>query len=60
MAKDSQVAVGEGAMPIPALFTYLIKTGYKGGVMLEYEINADNPIPGWSRVSITCAAFLQV
>ena len=46
MAKDSQVAVGEGAMPIPALFSYLIKTGYKGGVMLEYEINADNPVPG--------------
>jgi hypothetical protein len=20
--------------------------GYKGGVMLEYEINADNPLPG--------------
>ena len=46
MAKDSQVAVGEGAMPVPALFSHLIKTGYKGGVMLEYEINADNPVPG--------------
>ena len=46
MAKDSQVAGGEGAIPIPALFSYLIKTGYKGGVMLEYEINADNPVPG--------------
>lgn len=46
MAKDSQVAVGEGAMPIPAIFQYLKKTGYKGGVMLEYEINADNPLPG--------------
>jgi len=46
MAKDSQVAVGEGAMPVPAIFQYLKKTGYKGGVMLEYEINADNPLPG--------------
>ena len=46
MAKDSQVAVGEGAMPIPAIFQYLKQTGYKGGVMLEYEINADNPLPG--------------
>lgn len=46
MERDSQVAVGDGAMPVPAIFTYLMKSGYKGGVMLEYEINADNPIPG--------------
>jgi sugar phosphate isomerase/epimerase len=46
MAKDSQVAVGDGAMPVPAIFTYLSKSGYKGGVMLEYEIHADNPVPG--------------
>jgi len=44
--KDSQVEVGDGAMPIPAIFTYLTKSGYKGGVMLEYEIKADNPTPG--------------
>jgi sugar phosphate isomerase/epimerase len=46
MNKDSQVEVGDGAMPVPAIFTYLMKTGYKGGVMLEYEIKADNPVPG--------------
>jgi hypothetical protein len=23
--------------------------GYKGGVMLEYEINADNPVPGMEK-----------
>jgi sugar phosphate isomerase/epimerase len=46
MNKDSQVEVGDGAMPIPAIFTHLMKTAYKGGVMLEYEIKADNPVPG--------------
>jgi sugar phosphate isomerase/epimerase len=49
MNKDSQVAVGDGAMPIPAIFRHLMKVGYKGGVMLEYEINADNPIPGMQK-----------
>ena len=46
MKKDSQVAVGEGVLPIPAIFQYLLKSGYKGGAMLEYEIQADNPLPG--------------
>jgi sugar phosphate isomerase/epimerase len=49
MNKDSQVEVGLGAMPVPAIFAYLMKTGYKGGVMLEYEIKADNPVPGMLR-----------
>jgi sugar phosphate isomerase/epimerase len=49
MKRDSQVAVGDGAMPVPAIFRYLLKSGYKGGVMLEYEINADNPLPGMQK-----------
>jgi len=49
MKKDSQVAVGDGQMPIPQIFQYLIKSGYKAGVMLEYEINADNPLPGMQK-----------
>jgi sugar phosphate isomerase/epimerase len=49
MKRDSQVAVGDGAMPVPAIFRYLLKSGYKGGVMLEYEINADNPVPGMQK-----------
>lgn len=44
--RDSQCAVGEGAMPIPAIFRQLIRMKYTGGVMLEYEIHADNPVPG--------------
>lgn len=49
MNKDSQVAVGDGAMPIPAIFKQLQRMGYKAGVMLEYEINADNPLPGMQK-----------
>lgn len=49
MKKDSQVPVGDGVMPIPAIFRHLMKTGYNGGVMLEYEIDADNPLPGMQK-----------
>jgi sugar phosphate isomerase/epimerase len=49
MNKDSQVAVGDGAMPFPAIFRQLQRMGYKGGVMLEYEINADAPLPGMQK-----------
>jgi sugar phosphate isomerase/epimerase len=44
--KDSQVAVGEGVMPIRDIFQALIKMRYQGQVDLEYEIMADNPMPG--------------
>ena len=46
MARDSQVAVGEGKLPIKGIFAQLQKQGYKGGCMLEYEIKADDPLPG--------------
>jgi sugar phosphate isomerase/epimerase len=44
--KESQVAVGEGIMPIKAIFQALIAIKYQGNVDLEYEINGDNPMPG--------------
>ncbi|MEX2264567.1 MAG: sugar phosphate isomerase/epimerase [Bryobacteraceae bacterium] len=44
--KDSQCAVGEGAMPIAAMFKQLRKMNYRGTVNLEYEIKADAPLPG--------------
>ncbi|HEX6211532.1 MAG TPA: sugar phosphate isomerase/epimerase [Methylomirabilota bacterium] len=44
--RDSQVEVGRGVIDFPALFRTLLKLGYKGQVGLEYEINADNPVPG--------------
>jgi sugar phosphate isomerase/epimerase len=44
--KDSQVAVGDGLMPVRKMFEALIETKYKGYVDLEYEIHPDDPIPG--------------
>ena len=48
-AKDSQVDVGDGKMPIAAIFRELRKMNYQGGVMLEYEINESDPLPGMHR-----------
>lgn len=45
-SKESQVAVGEGIMPVPAIFAALQRIGYKGFVDLEYEIFPENPLPG--------------
>ena len=44
--KESQVAVGDGIMPVPGIFKALIDIGYKGNVDLEYEIHDDDPMPG--------------
>lgn len=44
--KESQVAVGEGIMPVKGIFDALIAIKYKGFVDLEYEINGDDPMPG--------------
>ncbi|HXN47076.1 MAG TPA: sugar phosphate isomerase/epimerase [Bryobacteraceae bacterium] len=44
--KESQCDVGDGVMPVVAIFKQLHKIGYNGSVNLEYEINADNPLPG--------------
>ncbi len=47
--KGSQVPVGDGAMPVVAIFKQLKKMNYQGGVMLEYEVEADNPLPGMQK-----------
>jgi sugar phosphate isomerase/epimerase len=44
--KGSQCDVGDGVMPVVAIFKELKKIGYKGCVNLEYEINSGNPVPG--------------
>ena len=45
-AKDSQVAVGQGLMPIRDIFSQLIRMNFAGYTDLEYEINEDDPLPG--------------
>ncbi|HKF50624.1 MAG TPA: sugar phosphate isomerase/epimerase [Terracidiphilus sp.] len=44
--KESQVAVGQGKMPVREIFQELIAIRYNGFVDLEYEIKADDPMPG--------------
>ena len=48
-SRDSQVAVGEGKIPIADIFRKLIETNYAGYVNLEYEINAKDPLPGMKQ-----------
>jgi sugar phosphate isomerase/epimerase len=45
-SKESQVAVGDGIMPVREIFAALIKTRYGGFVDLEYEVHGDDPMPG--------------
>jgi len=44
--KESQVAVGEGIMPVRKMFEALAAIKYSGFVDLEYEIYPDDPMPG--------------
>ena len=44
-----QVPVGEGVLPIVPMFGLLRKLNYRGGVMLEYEIDEENPLPGMKQ-----------
>jgi sugar phosphate isomerase/epimerase len=50
MVSRSQCDVGDGVLPIAGLFKLLKnEMKYQHVVMLEYEINADNPLPGMHR-----------
>lgn len=44
--KESQVAVGDGKMPVREIFEALIAIKYPGFVDLEYEVHPDDPMPG--------------
>ena len=46
---NTQVAVGEGKMPVAEIFKQLIKQNYGGYVNLEYEINDNDPLPGMKQ-----------
>ncbi len=45
----TQVPVGDGAMPLAQMFRLLKKMNYQGYVNLEYEIDADDPLPGLAK-----------
>ena len=48
-AKASQCIVGQGAIPVAAIFEQLETIGYPGYVNLEYEIDVDDPLPGMKQ-----------
>lgn len=54
-SKESQVAVGEGILPIPKIFEALVAIKYPGFVDLEYEIHPEDPMPG----VITSFAYMR-
>ena len=47
--KESQCIVGEGVIPIVDIFRQLRAMRYPGYVNLEYEIDADDPLPGMKQ-----------
>jgi sugar phosphate isomerase/epimerase len=47
--KESQCIVGEGVMPIAEIFQQLQAMRFAGYVNLEYEIDADDPLPGMKQ-----------
>ncbi|HVE39726.1 MAG TPA: sugar phosphate isomerase/epimerase [Planctomycetota bacterium] len=49
MKKDTQVPVGDGKMPVAEIFKQLVKQNYPGYVNLEYEIEANDPVPGMKK-----------
>lgn len=44
--RSSQVAVGQGRMPVREIFKALAAIRYPGYVDLEYEVHPENPMPG--------------
>ena len=45
-SRESQVAVGEGILPVREIFRALADIRYPGFVDLEYEIHPEDPMPG--------------
>jgi sugar phosphate isomerase/epimerase len=49
MNKNTQVPVGDGKMPVAEIFKQLVKQNFGGYVNLEYEIDANDPVPGMKK-----------
>lgn len=47
--KASQVAVGDGKMPVHEIFEALMAIRYPGYVDLEYEVHPEDPMPGVTK-----------
>ena len=46
---ESGVPVGDGVMPIPAIFQQLKRMNFAGYVNLEYEVDGDDPLLGMAK-----------
>src|ERR1700730_10735229 len=46
---SKQTPVGEGKMPVAAIFRQLTQMNYQGGVILEYEVDENDPLPGMAK-----------
>lgn len=46
MDAKSECPVGDGAMPVVSIFDTLRRMNYQGGVMLEYELDPNDPLLG--------------
>ena len=47
--RSSQCIVGEGAIPVADIFRQLVRMDYRGYMNLEYEIDANDPLPGMKQ-----------
>ncbi len=54
-AKESQVPVGQGSMPVRAIFEALHAIDYQGFVDLESEVHPEDPMPG----VLSCLAYMR-
>lgn len=45
----TDVVVGQGAMPITDIFQQLLVMNYEGAANLEYELDAEDPLPGMKQ-----------
>jgi sugar phosphate isomerase/epimerase len=48
-ANHVEVPVGDGVIPIPAIFRQLMKQGYAGTCSLEQEMDGFDPFPGMQK-----------
>lgn len=48
-AKGTCIEMGRGVINLPSFFRAVVKKGFSGTLALEYEINADDPLPGMAE-----------
>ncbi|MFP4055662.1 MAG: sugar phosphate isomerase/epimerase family protein [Candidatus Brocadiia bacterium] len=57
--QNHDVVMGTGRLDFLALFRAMAEVGFQGFVSLEYEIHADDPVPGLTQSVAHCRSVLQ-